>query len=166
MLDVFNTLTKIYKDTGHREKEEKIIQFLSTGLKEFEIYMKTERNISKRDVIVFLDDRYPLIKIYDINKIAKEEKMDPRDVEKNFQEITGDESIFRFFYQDKKKYFVEIETEPLVNLLSKQVRIEDLLIMLGTETLDANLFAQFTCSKTCESEINPRISLKIAFLLI
>ncbi len=99
--------------------------------------MKTERNIQKRDVIVFLNNRYPLIKIYDINKIAKEEKMDPNDVEKNFQEITADDSIFRFFYQDKKKYFIEIETEPLVKLLSKQVRIENLLIMLGTETLDA-----------------------------
>ncbi|MHA1111016.1 MAG: HEAT repeat domain-containing protein [Promethearchaeota archaeon] len=137
MLDVFDSLTKIYKDTGHREKEEKILQFLGTGLKELEIYLKTERNISKRDVMVFLDDRYPLIKIYDINKIAQEEKMDAHAVEKNFQEITGDESIFRFFYQDKKKYFVEIETNPLVKLLSKQVRIEDLLIMLGTETLDA-----------------------------
>ena len=137
MLDVFVSLTKIYKDTGHREKEEKTLQFLGTGLKELENHLKTERNITKRDVVVFLDDRYPLIKIYDINKIAQEEKMDAREVEKNFQEITGDDTIFRFFYQDKKKYFVEIETEPLVKLLSKQVRIEDLLIMLGTETLDA-----------------------------
>ena len=137
MLDVFNSLTKIYKDTGHREKEERILQFISTGLKELDNYLKTERNVTKRDVIVFLDGRYPLIKIYDIDKIAREEQMDSRAVEKNFQEITGDDSIFRFFYQDKKKYFIEIETEPLVKLFTKQVQIEDLLIMLGTETLDA-----------------------------
>jgi len=137
MVNVFQVFSKIYIETPLREKEEKLLDFLSTGLKNLEIFVKTEKTISKKDIILFLGDRYPLLKIYDIDKIAHEEAMDPRDVEKNFQEITGDEEIFRFFYQDKKKYFIEIETKPLVKLLSKQVRIEDLLVMLGTETLDA-----------------------------
>ncbi|MBN2155957.1 MAG: hypothetical protein JW776_07940 [Candidatus Lokiarchaeota archaeon] len=136
MESVFEMLSKIYKETSIREKEEKILQFLSTGLKQLEYFLKTEQNIMKNEVIALLENRYPLIKIYDINKISQEEKMDTSEVEEKFREISGDTDIFRFFYQDKKKYFIEIETEPLIKLLSQQVRIEDLLLMLGTDTLD------------------------------
>lgn len=138
-LSVFTSLKNIYASTTDKEKlyEKRILSFMREGSYELDELLKSSEKIKKDEIIAKINERGPLIKIYDIEMVAKTSNMSYKDVLKNFEKIKGDDKIFRFLFTSKKKFFVEIEIEPLVLKLQKnKIKVDDLIHIFGETGLD------------------------------
>ncbi|MCP4762889.1 MAG: hypothetical protein GY870_14010 [archaeon] len=137
-ISVFNTLIEKYIKTHDREKTKLIINFLMNGFEELKNFVESNKKFSDDDLLKFIKNRGPMVKIYNIEKIAKSESMNPREVQKQFDKMEGDEIIFRFMFTGKRKHFIEIEIIPLIRKLeNKRVKVEDLIHLFGHEELDS-----------------------------
>ncbi len=136
-LSIFNTLKNIYVATSDKDKLLKILSFMREGSYELDGLLKSNENIKKDEIIAKINERGPLIKIYDIEMVAKTSNMSYKDVLTNFEKIKGDDKIFRFLFTSKKKFFVEIEIHPLVLKLQKnKIKVDDLIHIFGETGLD------------------------------
>lgn len=136
-LNILEKLQSVYLSTSKVEKETAILNFIKSSINEVDILLKDNPKAKKEEIIKTLKNRGPLIKLYDLEEIAKEEGMNFKDVEQNFNKLTGDDLIFRFPYQDKKKYFIEIEIKPLLELLQRdKVKVDDLIKIFGDYPID------------------------------
>lgn len=152
-VSIFNILTDIYKNTLKNEKRERIAKFFASGIPEFNLYLKKNKEIKEKDFFNWLETRGPLVKIYDIEKVAREEGMKPRDVQNNFESIKGTEEIFRFIYHDKKRYYIEIELQPLLRILRKnRVKVDDLIHLFGDKELDSISLLNILIKKLVKSK--------------
>ncbi|MHA1339350.1 MAG: hypothetical protein ACTSRZ_04585 [Promethearchaeota archaeon] len=157
-ISIFNSLSNIYINNEDYDKRKAILDFLSKGIPQLkeQINLKAENNkeFSEDDFIQFLEERIPLTKIYDIQKIAKEEGMDIKDVEESFKQIKGNKDIFGFLFQDKKKYFIELEIKPLIKFLkNKKVAIDDLIKIFENATFDAIAAINLLIKKLVKAKI-------------
>ena len=92
-LSVFNNLKNIYAATSDKDKLLKIISFMREGSYELDGLLKSNEKIKKDEIITRLNDRGPLIKIYDIEMVAKTSNMSYKDVLSNFEKINTSTAI-------------------------------------------------------------------------
>lgn len=136
-LNILSKLQDVYTSTQKLEKELATLNFIKSSIRELDLLLKENPKAKKEEIIKTLKNRGPLIKVYDLEEISKEEDMSFKDVEQNFNKLVGDDQIFRFPYQDKKKYFIEIEINPLLDMLqADKVKIDDMIKIFGNYPLD------------------------------
>jgi AraC-like DNA-binding protein len=153
-ISVFNSLVNIYESTTNSDKEKRIIKFLSDGFRELNRFLEENKKAKSDEIAKFLmKSRGPMVKIYNIEEVAREEGMSSKDVQKNFEKIKGTDEIFRFFYRDKKNYFVEIELQPFIQLLNKnKLKIEDIMFYLEENHLDTISLLNILIKKLVKSK--------------
>ncbi|MHA1820850.1 MAG: hypothetical protein ACTSU2_00115 [Promethearchaeota archaeon] len=138
-ISVYNKIFEILINSSNNNfKFNAIMDFLSNDIFEFKKFIEDHPYLDVEDIIKFNNNRGPLIKIYDIQKVAKEEGMSQKEVLKNFERIKSDNEIFRMVFLSKKKYFIEIEKKPLLDRLNKdKVKVSELINLFGPVEMDS-----------------------------
>ncbi|MHA1729746.1 MAG: hypothetical protein ACTSWY_13610 [Promethearchaeota archaeon] len=153
-LVVFKFLFESYKSASKERKQSKILTFMAKGFNELETFISSNEKIRYNDVINFLNDRSPMIKIYDIQKISQDSDMFFKKVLKKFKKLKGDKEIFRFIFSGKKKYFVEVEILAFINHLKDRKRkVENLIKLFGSANLDGISLLNVLIKKMVKSKL-------------
>jgi hypothetical protein len=120
-------LTAIYQDSNVPAKSDLILKVIE---KEIPILKEREqKKWEKKEILNKINKRMPLARVYDIQKIAKQEKMEESEVEEGILSGIDDEEALSFSFTDKnRKYIVEFEKEPLIRYISEtKRRVDDLI---------------------------------------
>lgn len=127
LLSIIGKLISMYQDSAIPERSDVILSLLEKEI--IALKDRQKKNWTKKDIINNLNARTPLIRIYDIAKVSKEEDLDETKVMDHIKSGIDEKKIYLFEFTEKnKKFVVEFEKDPLLNLVVKgKVKIDELV---------------------------------------
>ena len=104
---------------------------------------KSAKIISRSDLVSVIKHRAPILKVYDLESLAKETDSDVQEVEDELKKISVDSSVFTYFFTiNNKRFYLELELERFLNLLQgKKVTLLEIYELYKSYSIKTSIFA-------------------------